>query len=162
LNAMISVLARQPRALPGQRDRRGYGRIVARAQDYIFAHLDRPLFTGAIARAAFASQATLYRAFHEVLDETPQGFVRKLRLNRIRRDLATEEEALCTVTIVANRWGVSELGRLAGWYRELFDELPSRTRAKRVAELRSNPSAQSSGAAWDGARASIPPGRPGP
>jgi hypothetical protein len=30
---------------------------------------------------------------------------------------------------VANEWGISELGRLAGWYRELFGELPSETLA---------------------------------
>ncbi|MGK6356984.1 helix-turn-helix domain-containing protein [Sphingomonas sp. DT-207] len=135
LESMIAALARAPRA-PGGRELRGYGRIVARAQEYILAHLEGPLTIRAIARAAFASQSTLYRAFGEVLSETPQSFVRKLRLNRIRRDLATEKEVLCTVTVIANRWGIAELGRFAGWYRELFDELPSQTRARCIAALR--------------------------
>jgi len=52
-----------------------------------------------------------------------------LRLNRIRRDLASPQEAHCTVAALANRWGVSELGRLSSEYRDLFGELPSRTRA---------------------------------
>jgi AraC-like DNA-binding protein len=99
------------------------------------AHLTDSISISAIARAAFASQSTLYRAFHEVLDETPQSFIRKLRLNRVRHDLATEEEARCTITILANKWGVGELGRFAGWYRELFGELPSQTRARRLAML---------------------------
>lgn len=136
LESIIVALARTPRAVPGGRELRGYGRIVARAQDYILAHLEEPLSIRAIARAAFASQSTLYRAFAEVLDETPQSFVRKLRLNRIRRDLATEREVLCTVTVIANRWGIAELGRFARWYRELFDELPSQTRARCIAALR--------------------------
>lgn len=136
LESMIAALARTPRVVPGGRELRGYGRIVARAQEYILAHLEEPLSIRAIALAAFASQSTLYRAFAEVLCETPQSFVRKLRLNRIRRDLATEREVLCTVTIIANRWGIAELGRFAGWYRELFDELPSQTRARCIAALR--------------------------
>jgi AraC-like DNA-binding protein len=132
LECVIEHVAREPRPQPGCRDTNGHSRIVARAQDFILANLDSPLSISAIARASFASQSTLYRAFHEVLDETPQSFIRKLRLNRIRHDLATEQEARCTITIVANKWGVGELGRFAGWYRELFGELPSQTRARRM------------------------------
>jgi AraC-like DNA-binding protein len=71
-----------------------------------------------------------------VLDETPQSYVRKLRLHRIRRHLASDAEVLCTITVVANQWGISELGRLSGWYRDLFGELPSETRARRRPVLR--------------------------
>jgi hypothetical protein len=55
-----------------------------------------------------------------------------MRLNRIRRDLASEEEARCSITLLANKWGVSELGRFAARYRELFGELPSETRLRRL------------------------------
>jgi AraC-like DNA-binding protein len=133
LECLIQHVAREPRPEPGLRDMGVHSRIVARAQNYIRTHLTDSISISAIARASFASQSTLYRAFHEVLDETPQSFIRKLRLNRIRHDLATEEEARCTITILANKWGVGELGRFAGWYRELFGELPSQTRAQRVA-----------------------------
>jgi AraC-like DNA-binding protein len=139
LESIISALAREPRPMAGRANVHSHGRIVARAQDYIAQNLEHPLSIGAISRAAFASPSTLYRAFHEVLAETPQSFVRKLRLNRIRHDLATETEALCTVTLIANRWGIGELGRLAGWYRELFDELPSQTRRRRLQALRPTP-----------------------
>jgi AraC-like DNA-binding protein len=132
LGCLIEHVAREPRPTPGWRDPNGHNRIVARARCYIMENLEKPLSVSAIARASFASQSTLYRAFHEVLDETPQSFIRKLRLNRIRRDLATEQEAHCTIAILANRWGVGELGRFAGWYREMFGELPSQTRAQRM------------------------------
>jgi AraC-like DNA-binding protein len=135
LESLIEHLAREPRSEPGWRSLNAHSRIVARAQRYITENLEDPLSISAIARAAFASQSTLYRAFHEVLNETPQSFVRKMRLNRIRHDLATEKEARCTITLLANRWGVGELGRFAGWYRELFGELPSETRARRMARV---------------------------
>jgi AraC-like DNA-binding protein len=135
LEGLIEHLAREPRSAPGWRSLNTHSRIVARAQHYITENLEGPLSIGAIARAAFASQSTLYRAFHEVFNETPQSFVRKMRLNRIRHDLATEKEARCTITLLANRWGVGELGRFAGWYRELFGELPSETRARRMSTV---------------------------
>jgi AraC-like DNA-binding protein len=132
LNAMIGVLAREPRAIPPHDARSGHGRIVTLSLEFIRENLEEPLYISAIARASCTSQATLYRAFHRVLDETPQSYVRKLRLNRIRHDLASDAEARCTIATIANRWGVTELGRLAGWYRDAFGELPSETRARHL------------------------------
>jgi AraC-like DNA-binding protein len=54
----------------------------------------------------------------------------RLRLHRIRHDLASDEERACTVALIANQWGISELGRMARRYRDLFGELPSETLAK--------------------------------
>jgi AraC-like DNA-binding protein len=109
----------------------GYYRIVARARAYIDAHLDRPIAIDDLVAVAFASRRTLYRAFAETLDETPQSYILKLRLNRIRHDLATPNEAMRTVTVVSNQWGIPELGRLAGRYREQFGESPRETLARR-------------------------------
>jgi len=106
-------------------------RIVARARAYIDAHLDSPISIDELLDAAIASRRTLYRAFVETLGETPQSYILKLRLNRIRRDLATPDEAMRTVTVVSNRWGIAELGRLAARYREQFGELPRDTLARR-------------------------------
>lgn len=130
LDALVAHIGREPRLAVGAWAARQHGRIVERARRYIHDHLEAPLSIDAIAAAAFTSRRTLHRAFDEVLGETPQSYVRKLRLNRIRHELATEREAVCTITIVANRWGISELGRLSGWYRELFGELPSETMAR--------------------------------
>lgn len=130
LESLIGHLARRPRNLVGPCSVRRHGLIVQRARSYIADHLEEPLSIDAIARAAFTSHRTLHRAFVDVLDETPQSYVRKLRLNRIRRELADEREARCSITIIANRWGIGELGRLSGWYRELFGELPSQTLAR--------------------------------
>jgi AraC-like DNA-binding protein len=135
LKAVVQHFGRQPRASIGGIDPRGHARIVARARGYIVENLDRPLRIDEIANAAYASRRTVYRAFNEVLDETPHSYVRKLRLNRIRRDLASEAERACTVALVANRWGIGELGRLSGWYRELFGERPSDT----LAQVRQRP-----------------------
>jgi AraC-like DNA-binding protein len=52
------------------------------------------------------------------------------RLHRSRYDLASDEERACTVALIANQWGISELGRMARRYRDLFGEFPSDTLAK--------------------------------
>ncbi|MGD9511743.1 MAG: helix-turn-helix domain-containing protein [Geminicoccaceae bacterium] len=135
LDLLVSHCARPPRPVMGGVNPGGHGRIVARARAFVLENLEHPLSVDAMAAAAFTSHRTLHRAFNTVLDETPQAFVRKLRLHRIRHDLASPAEAACTVAVVANRWGIGELGRLAGWYRDLFGELPSETLAGRRPSL---------------------------
>lgn len=135
LDALIKHFSREPRRAVGAWAARQHGRVVERARRYIMDHLERPLSIDALAQAAFTSRRTLHRAFLDVLGETPQSYVRKLRLNRIRHDLATEREAICTITLIANRWGISELGRLSAWYCDLFGELPSETRARSHASI---------------------------
>jgi AraC-like DNA-binding protein len=130
LNAFVAHFARSPRFQVGGTDPRGHARIVARAREFIHENLDQPLSIEKIAAAAATSHRTLHRAFHIVLDETPYSYVLRLRLHRIRHELVTEAEASCTITSVAHRWNISELGRFAGWYRDLFGELPSQTLAR--------------------------------
>lgn len=135
LDAMIVAAAvAQLGPVPLAEDRmplEGYHRIVARARAYIVAHLDNPIAIDDLVVVAIASRRTLYRAFAETLGETPQSYILKLRLNRIRHDLAAPNEAMRTVTVVSNQWGIPELGRLAGRYREQFGELPRETLARR-------------------------------
>lgn len=129
LAAMVAHCAREPREGPSTGHRLGHRRILVRARAYIEAHLDEPIAIDALAAAAGASRRTLYRAFLELMEESPGLYVRRLRMHRIRNDLASPEEAFTSIALIAAKWGVGEAGRLAGWYRELFDELPSETRA---------------------------------
>jgi AraC-like DNA-binding protein len=127
LDSMTEHFARSPRFAVGGHDPHGLARIVARARAFIHEHLDQPLSIETIANAAATSHRTLHRAFHIVLDETPYSYVLKLRLHRIRHELVTDAEAACTITMVAHRWNIANVGRFAAWYRDLFGELPSQT-----------------------------------
>jgi AraC-like DNA-binding protein len=130
LQRFITHFARAPRFQVGGIDPRGHARVVARARAFIHANLDQPLSIDKIASASATSHRTLHRAFQMVLDETPYSYVQKLRLHRIRHELVSDAEAVCTITNAALRWNIAELGRFAGWYRELFGELPSQTLAR--------------------------------
>lgn len=130
LDALVRHLARPPHGRNGGRRPGAHGRVLARARDYIVAHLEEPMSVDDIAAAAGASRRTLFRAFAQILDETPRSYVRRLRLHRIRRDLAGEAERAVTIAVIANDWGMSDLGRMAGSYRALFGEKPSETLAR--------------------------------
>jgi AraC-like DNA-binding protein len=129
LRAAIHHFAREPFCLQQRRARNAHSRTVRWARSYIMEHLNEPISIDNIAAAAFASRRTLYRAFAEILDDTPQRYVRRLRLHRIRHRLASDAEQRCTIALVANQWGISELGRMSVDYRRLFGERPSETLA---------------------------------
>jgi AraC-like DNA-binding protein len=130
MSAFVNHLARDPRPPLAIPDARGHAAIVSRAREFIERNLADAMSADDIAEAAHTSRRTLFRAFVDVLGEPPNSYVRKLRLHRIRHDLASEHERAATVAIAANCWGISELGRLAGWYRDHFGELPSETLAR--------------------------------
>lgn len=129
VETMIEHMSRLPHPQFVRSEPRGLARTAARARDFIHASLDQPLSVGMIAAAAGTSHRTLHRAFRFVFGETPYTYVQGARLHRIRDELRTAGMA-SSVTAAANRWGVSELGRFAGQYRELFGELPSATQVK--------------------------------
>ena len=106
---------------------RGRERLVARARAWIDANLGEPIGIDAIAAAAGASRRTLSRAFFDVLEESPQAYVTRLRLHRIRSDLVAHAVSAPKIAEASNRWGICELGRMAGRYKDMFGELPSET-----------------------------------
>lgn len=122
LDVMIDHLGREPRMSTGPWGARGSSRTVARARDFIEANLRELLTVGMIAKAAQVSKRTLHRAFIAVLDETPQTYVLKLRLNRLRQSVASDAEAACSVALLAEKWGLKPSPRLMRQYLELFGE----------------------------------------
>lgn len=162
LGTLLNQVAREPHPLRGRARITGHARVLARARTYITAHLSEPISLDDIAAAACASRRTLQRAFAEILDDTPQTYVRRLRLHRIRAGLAGEAERACTIAVIANQWGMTELGRMSRWYRELFGERPSETVAH--AKERHAPSNEQVGAnrIVPGTRREYRPGRTHP
>lgn len=129
LRALIEHYARWPIDESVRIEPVGLSKIVHRAREFTHANLDMPISLDALALAAQTSRRTLARAFLEVLNDTPAGYVRRLRLHRIRRDLVRGGARDRTIQEIAAAWGVGEPGRMAGWYRDLFGEYPHETNA---------------------------------
>ena len=80
-----------------------------------------------LASAAGISERTLRSAFQEYLGMGPARYLKLRRLNQIHDTLQDSDPSVTTVTCVASRFGIWELGRLARDYQSLFGELPSET-----------------------------------
>lgn len=130
LESLIVHCARHPRQVCALRKPEGLAAIVSKAREYIDEHLKEPISVDAVALACNSSRRTLFRAFSSILGESPRAYIERRRLHHIRWELNRNRDDPCTVALAANRWGISELGRMAGRYKEVFAELPSQTLAR--------------------------------
>ncbi|MEV6766753.1 AraC family transcriptional regulator [Streptomyces sp. NPDC051105] len=80
-----------------------------------------------LAQAAGVSVRTLEKGFHRRFGLPPYGYLRQVRLKRVRAELTAPDAANKTVSEVAARWGFSHLGRFAQEYRKKYHENPSET-----------------------------------
>ncbi len=103
-------------------------RSVRAAQDHIQRNLKLPITVEQVAEAAGISLRSLQNFFREDLDQTPTAYIRNLRLERSRADLAdATRNSGISVTEVASKWGFHHHGRFASSYRARFGETPSQT-----------------------------------
>lgn len=104
-------------------------RQVKRAIDFMVANLGAPLEVADIARQSGVSVRALQAAFQQFKDVTPLEYLRRLRLDAVRRDLL--EDGGGTISDVARRCGFNHMGRFSALYRLAFGELPTETRRHR-------------------------------
>ncbi len=86
----------------------------------------RPLCVGDLCVACGAPRRTLNYAFQQVLGMGPVTYLRRLRLNQVRRSLRRhgDGDLRIGVTEMALDHGFWHLGRFSSQYRELFGESP--------------------------------------
>jgi AraC-like DNA-binding protein len=101
--------------------------MLARLAEFIRANEDRPISLGELCAVAGCSSKTLETLFRRALGETPNRYLRRWRMWRVREALSTADPAATTVSEVAVAYGFWELGRFAVAYRAAFGESPSQT-----------------------------------
>ena len=101
-------------------------RQVRRAIEYMHQNLDKPITRADIALAGEVSIRALEEGFRRFEGIPPMAYLRLLRLNAARSELAVADEKI-SVHDVARKWGFSHLGRFSGLYKSTFGELPSET-----------------------------------
>ena len=107
---------------------------LRRSEEYIRSALEVPLTTGDIATMCGVSGRTIRDSFLKYRRCSPTQFVRKLRLEAVRRDLQRADTET-TVSHVAARYNFTHFGRFSAAYREAFGELPSETQARTMKSL---------------------------
>ncbi|MBL8380736.1 MAG: helix-turn-helix domain-containing protein [Burkholderiales bacterium] len=102
-------------------------RLVERACEIALAESEDPLSILELCRRVGASRRKLSYCFQEVLGMSPVGYLRAIRLNRVRRDLAHVGGRPKSVGNAAARWGFWHLSQFSLDYKRQFGELPSAT-----------------------------------
>ncbi|MCY1140525.1 AraC family transcriptional regulator [Actinoplanes sp. Pm04-4] len=102
--------------------------VLRRATAFIEDHPESPLTVAEIADAAGVGIRALQSAFRRHLEVTPMTYLRRVRLDRVHRELrAGAPHSGVTVQDSARRWGFANLGRFAAEYRAEYGETPSQT-----------------------------------
>ncbi|MEO7123328.1 MAG: AraC family transcriptional regulator [Lacisediminihabitans sp.] len=102
-------------------------RAVRRAADFMHANAASITSLAEIAAHANVGVRALQLGFQRSLGTTPTTYLRDLRLDRAREDLAASDPELGVVARTAARWGFAHPGRFAMSYARRFSESPSET-----------------------------------
>jgi len=110
-------------------------RLVRQCEEYLESHLHLPVYIAELCTLTGASERTLRNAFHTVYGVGPTRYLVQRRLAMARHALKHAQPG-DTVTAIATRNGLWDLGRFAADYRTLYGEPPSATlRAARTGAL---------------------------
>jgi AraC-like DNA-binding protein len=115
---------RMPRSSKARR------RIVVAADEYLRAHMDRPIYTEELCDALAVSASSLAEAFRAVFMVSPHRFLKLRRLGMVRAALQSRGGPAPLVKSVALAHGFWHLGQFAHDYRETYGEAPSETLAR--------------------------------
>jgi transcriptional regulator GlxA family with amidase domain len=124
LGQLLAEVWSAPSASPAKAASDGAAR---HAEEFLAAHLDRPLSLPELAKEIGSSTRSLRRAFQRRHGMGPMTFWRRRRFEAARRDLFLADLGEASVTEVAHRYRFAHLGRFSVTYRMLFGESPSET-----------------------------------
>jgi transcriptional regulator GlxA family with amidase domain len=101
--------------------------FVRRAEQFIEKHARDAIALADLTGVAGVSTRALQMGFRRFPDTTPMAYLRSIRLELARPELAKAGRQGQSVATVANTLGFGHLGRFARDYGARFGELPSHT-----------------------------------
>ena len=107
--------------------RRHHSRIMARFEEVLADHPNRPLPMPQLCTLIGVTDRTLRSCCAEFLGISPSRYMLLRRLKTVRIALRDADPATASVAEIAEGCGFTELGRFAGAYRNAFGEAPSTT-----------------------------------
>jgi AraC family ethanolamine operon transcriptional activator len=116
-------LFRRPRAT------RDLMRVVRAADEYLRAHIERPIYSDELCATLAVSPRKVHDAFAAVCGVSPYAYLKRRSLTLVRRALRSGVASAQMVKSVALAHGFWQLGNFAHDYHAIFGELPSQTLA---------------------------------
>jgi len=99
---------------------------LLRVREFIVANAKEDVRLEDIERVASVSRFKLYEGFREHFGLTPLAYLKKYRLEEVRREILRSGSRQY-ISGIAMDWGFMHLGRFSLEYKKQFDELPSET-----------------------------------
>lgn len=100
---------------------------VRQVAELIQVSPEKPHTVSSLARRAGVSVRALQTAFQQEVGSDVVDYLRAVRLRRAHDELRSHVPGVTSVAEVARRWGFTNSGRFAAWYRERFGESPEGT-----------------------------------
>jgi AraC family ethanolamine operon transcriptional activator len=100
---------------------------VRSCEEYMRAHVDATVTLLDLSQVSGMRSRSLINAFQAVTGFTPMDYLKRLRLNGVRRALQRADRNQTRIIDVATAWGFWHMGHFASDYRAMFGESPSRT-----------------------------------
>ncbi|MFJ4222459.1 AraC family transcriptional regulator [Curtobacterium luteum] len=100
---------------------------LRRAVEYVHEHCHLPITSTDLARVASLSLRALQHAFQRTFDCSPNSYIRRVRLDRVRDDLLAGDPASTSIAEVAKHWGFGHAGRFSASYLQQHGEYPRET-----------------------------------
>ncbi len=100
---------------------------VRLAVEYVHEHAHLPITTSDLAQVANLSLRALQHAFQRVFGTSPNAYLRRVRLDRIRDALLQGDPATTNIAEVAREWGFAHAGRFSATYQQRHGEYPRQT-----------------------------------
>jgi AraC-like DNA-binding protein len=126
IHIMVRCLADGTAVEPTASSRR-HDAIIARFEEFLETHPDRPLYLPEICAAIGVAERTLRAACEQHLGMGPIRYLTLRRMHLVRRILLRSDPSKASVTQIVTDHGFWELGRFSVAYRMLFGESPSYT-----------------------------------
>jgi AraC-like DNA-binding protein len=100
--------------------------MVRKAEHFMVENVESAITVSDVADHLGVSLRSLQTGFRKWRNSTPSGFLRQVRLQRVRDELL-RSDGQSNVTTVALRYGFAHLGRFSAYYQSTFGEVPSVT-----------------------------------
>jgi transcriptional regulator GlxA family with amidase domain len=125
---LASMPHNRSRAIEAAADRPVAPFFVRRVEKFIEEHARDPIGLADLIGIAGVSTRALQMGFRRCRDMSPMGYLRAMRLELARAELANAgRQGGASVAAVANACGFGHLGRFARDYQTRFGESPSKT-----------------------------------
>ena len=130
LNALIAAIAGASKKTSLSENTKASKNIMRKVLEHVRCNDWQSPRISDLARIAGKPERTLRRAFNQQLGIGPARYIKLRQLNTFRRALRSSLDRKHTITKIMREFGVSEFGRFAAEYRDLFGESPSKTRRR--------------------------------